>query len=94
MRRKPPKLSPHQERLLKLTRLLISRLERISADSIWAHRASGHRGMLLRSIDRLEKNPALSAQELEYIERLTNEGFFILEQSGIELPIPEEIGDI
>ena len=31
--------------------LLISRLERLSADSYWAHRASGLRGALLRSLD-------------------------------------------
>jgi hypothetical protein len=39
---------------LKLIRMLSERLERISADSIWAHRASGVRGALLRTLDQLE----------------------------------------
>jgi hypothetical protein len=35
--------------------MLTERLERISADSIWAHRASGVRGSLLRLLDEGEK---------------------------------------
>jgi len=31
----------------QLIRLLLSRLERVSVDSYWAHRASGVRGALL-----------------------------------------------
>jgi len=37
-----------------LIRLLLSRLERVSADSYWAHRASGIRGSLLKALDGLE----------------------------------------
>jgi hypothetical protein len=48
--------------------------------------------MLLRSIDRLENVTGLSAQELEYIERLIKEGFRILEKAGIEVPVPEDMG--
>lgn len=36
---------------LQLLHMLSDRLERISADSIWAHRASGVRGSLLRILD-------------------------------------------
>ena len=39
---------------LQLIRILIERLERISADSVWAHRASGVRGALLRTLDQLQ----------------------------------------
>jgi hypothetical protein len=35
--------------------MLLARLERISADSVTAHRASGIRGGILRAIDQLEK---------------------------------------
>jgi hypothetical protein len=35
---------------------LIQRLERISADSVWAHRSSGYRGSLLKWIDQAEKS--------------------------------------
>jgi hypothetical protein len=40
---------------IKLIRLLLERLERVSVDSYWAHRASGIRGGLLRNIEELEK---------------------------------------
>ena len=39
---------------LQLIRILTERLERISADSVWAHRASGVRGALLRTLDQLQ----------------------------------------
>jgi hypothetical protein len=43
---------------LQLIRILTERLERISADSVWAHRASGVRGALLRTLDQLQNgNP-------------------------------------
>jgi hypothetical protein len=35
--------------------MLSERLERISADSIWAHRASGVRGSLLRILDDVKE---------------------------------------
>jgi len=40
-----------------LIEMLVARLERLSADSYWAHQASGVRGSLLRLIenDSLEK---------------------------------------
>ena len=40
---------------IKLIRLLLARLERVSVDSYWAHRASGIRGGLLRAVEDLEK---------------------------------------
>lgn len=47
------------EEPLALLRLL-ARLERISADSCWAHRASEARGSLLRVLERLESNTPVS----------------------------------
>lgn len=38
----------------KLIRLLLPRLERISVDSYWAHRASGVRGALTKMLDQIE----------------------------------------
>ena len=38
--------------LIQQTKILVQRLERISADSIWAHRASGHRGAILKWLDK------------------------------------------
>lgn len=40
---------------IKLIRMLLARLERVSVDSYWAHRASGLRGGLLRTLEELEK---------------------------------------
>ena len=66
---------------LNLLRLLLARLERISADSVWAHRASGMRGALLRMLDKLENGRPVHRSELK---RLTEMGFYILEQSAKE----------
>jgi hypothetical protein len=38
----------------KIVRLLLPRLERISVDSYWAHRASGVRGALTKILERME----------------------------------------
>jgi hypothetical protein len=40
---------------IKLIHLLLARLERVSVDSYWAHRASGIRGALLKTLEELEK---------------------------------------
>jgi len=45
---------------LQLIRMLTDRLERISADSVWAHRASGLRGALLRTLDQLQNGETIS----------------------------------
>src|SRR5687767_14162190 len=44
----------------KIIHLLLARLERISADSYWANRASGVRGALMRSMEESEaqENPS------------------------------------
>ena len=39
---------------IKLIKLLLERLERVSVDSYWAHRASGIRGGLLHTMEELE----------------------------------------
>jgi hypothetical protein len=47
----------------KIIRLLLPRLERISVDSYWAHRASGVRGALTKLLEQMEAgdtvNPGL-----------------------------------
>jgi hypothetical protein len=40
---------------IKLIQMLLGRLERVSVDSYWAHRASGIRGGLLKIMEELEK---------------------------------------
>jgi hypothetical protein len=43
----------------KLIRLLLPRLERISVDSYWAHRASGVRGALVKILEQMETGGAV-----------------------------------
>ena len=66
------------ESSLGLIRLLPARLERISADSYWAHRASGIRGLLLRAVEKIENHHPVSGVETK---RLLNAGFEILRQA-------------
>ena len=42
------------EKCIKLIQLLLTRLERISANPVWAHRASGISGVLIRGVEQLE----------------------------------------
>jgi len=54
---------------VKMIRMLLDRLERIPADSPWAHRASGVRGALIRLLDEVDlgeiaDTPALNSNML------------------------------
>ena len=62
-----------------LIRLLLARLERISADSHWAHRASGVRGALLRALEIIEKGRPFPDERLASLIEL---GFTILAQAA------------
>lgn len=77
---------------LEQVKLLVARLERLSADSIWAHRSSGARGELLRWLARLEtagspvKPPAvLTQEERDRLEAVIRHGFWLLERAAEEL---------
>lgn len=74
------------ETLLDQARLLADRLERLSADSQWARRASGLRGSLLRLIERLESHEPLERAETVEIDRLFEQGFAILSRAAREIP--------
>ena len=54
-----------QEPNEKIIRLLLPRLERISVDSYWAHRASGVRGALTKLLDRMEAGDAVNPELLK-----------------------------
>jgi hypothetical protein len=79
--------------LISTACLLAARLERLSADSSWAHRASGLRGSLLRAIqDRKEdpENRRISPETVHQIEKLLDRGFYILECAAREIGDPEK----
>ena len=61
----------------ELARVLIARLERLSADSYWAHRASGVRGSLLRWVED-DQGDAGQGRDL------INYGFEVLEKAARE----------
>jgi hypothetical protein len=44
---------------------LLQRLERISADSRWAHLASGYRGSLLKALEEIEHGFVIDPRRLE-----------------------------
>jgi hypothetical protein len=69
------------ENTLSLIHLLIARLERISADSFWAHRASGVKGSLLRMMEKSEMGRPPRQTDLK---RTMDLGFFILEKAARE----------
>lgn len=61
----------------ELIALLIARLERLSADSYWAHQASGVRGSLLRWVEGGDDSHCL-------LEGLIEWGFEVLEKAARE----------
>jgi len=58
---------PTPQSELQLISMLAERLERISADSVWAHRASGVRGALLRTLDQLQNGDKPDANAFSQI---------------------------
>jgi hypothetical protein len=60
-----------------LIEMLVARLERLSADSYWAHQASGVRGSLLRLIE----NDRLDSSQVTI---LVEKGFSFLEKAARE----------
>jgi hypothetical protein len=80
-------MSMDRDRRIENARMLVYRLERLSADSWWAHRASGLRGSLLRTLDRLEDIACLASpeQEWQHLDRLMRHGYEILEGAAREI---------
>jgi hypothetical protein len=70
------------DQYLELLQRLVDRLERLSADSTYAHQASGLRGTLLRYIERIETGSEVSSAELDL---LLEYGFDILRQAAEEI---------
>jgi len=74
--------------------LIVQRLERLSADSTWAHVSSGHRGSLLKIIERLESLPDpenAPESEKDLLDLLIDKGFNLLAKAAGEIGDPELI---
>jgi hypothetical protein len=61
---------------------ILTRLERISVDSHWSHRASGIRRLLLHILDQFDANLEVSEVELNHAIRTSHE---ILTRAAKEL---------
>lgn len=66
---------------IRVFHFLLSRLERISADSSVAYRASGVRGSMLRMVEKLEKGRPVSGPA---VRRLIESGYQLLEKAAEE----------
>ena len=65
----------------RLIHMLLDRLERISADSFWAHRASGARGSLLKLVEQMDAGAFIPPKEAAELMKI---GFSILEQAALK----------
>jgi len=68
--------------LILTLKFLLARLERISADSVVAHRASGVRGAILRALDDHEKGVTPPDQKLKW---LADAGYYLLNKAAQEI---------
>jgi len=66
---------------LRTLQFLLSRLERISADSSVAYRASGVRGSMLRMVEKLERGRPVPSQD---VKRLIESGYALLQRAAEE----------
>lgn len=65
----------------RLIHMLLARLERISADSYWAHRARGTRGSLIKLVELMDAGASIPRKEAS---ELMETGFIILEQAALK----------
>ena len=63
--------------------MLAERLERLSADSLWARRASGCRRSLLKALDQLEGGTGMTAEQAD---ELINDAMSLLTRAAQEIP--------
>jgi len=68
---------------LELIQLLASRLEHLSADSAWSHRASGLRGNMLKVLEEIASGQRVERARLAL---LIDKSFEILCKAAKEIP--------
>lgn len=88
MRRYNTHVTSEQLDQTALLRLLISRLERLSADSHWARRANGLRGNIVKMLEEADSGQEVAAARLDL---LTEAAFDILRRAAQEIPDLEEL---
>ena len=80
-------MSKDSKQLILQAQILVQRLERLSADTIWAHRASGLRASLDKSLSRFFNGEGFNPGDLE---TLIQRGFYTLENAAKDIPIPDD----
>jgi len=73
---------------IELLRLLAERLERLSADSLWARRASGLRGNIVKVLEEIDAGRDVPPERLS---PLIQRAFEILKHAAQEIPDIDEI---
>jgi hypothetical protein len=68
---------------IELLSMLTRRLERLSVDSVWARRASGLRGSLIKALIAAEAGASPSPEQLDL---LIERSFEILSKAAREIP--------
>jgi hypothetical protein len=72
---------------IELLGMLTRRLERLSVDSVWARRASGLRGSLIKALSAAEAGSPPTSEQLDV---LIERSFEILSKAAREIPDREE----
>jgi hypothetical protein len=75
------------EKQLLQAKTLVDRLARLSADSIWARRASGLRASIDKAVHQAEAGESL---ERDHFDHLIASGFEMLEKAAQEIPVPDD----
>ena len=79
---------PNPDAHIQLLRMLTKRLERLSVDSIWARRANGLRGSLVKALAAADEGAAPDAAQLDL---LVERSFEILSKAAREIPDRDEM---
>ena len=77
-----------KESNIQLLKLLAKRLERLNVDSLWARRASGLRGNIIKLLAEIDKGKEVDNERLSL---LIDRAFEVLKHAAQEIPDIEEI---
>lgn len=80
------------EARLNLAHMIADRMERLSADSAWAHISSGYRGSILNFFDRIERVAdieSIPVEDVATLDGLIDRGLDLLASAAREIGDPE-----
>jgi L-amino acid N-acyltransferase YncA len=79
---------------VEFLRMIIQRLERLSADSRWSHIASGYRGSMLKMLDTLERQEQVQPDGRVHVEFLIDKGLELLTRAARDMGDPSLIANL